>query len=78
VFTWADGTTYQGHFFQDLKEGQGTVTYNDGSTFRGTWQSDQPLQAAFLDLEHDQDCELLVPCAAKNYLQDSYGEPRHC
>ncbi len=35
-----EGATYQGMWKFGKREGQGTMTWADGSTFIGTWKSD--------------------------------------
>lgn len=36
---WADSSSYEGCFFNDLFDNQGTFNYADGTFFKGTWQN---------------------------------------
>ena len=68
MFTWPDGTVFKGQFFDDVKEGEGEIVYNDGTVCRGRWRADQPLEKEEPGLEHDEDCELFVPNNAKGFV----------
>lgn len=37
IFTWSDGRTYQGAYFDDKKEGFGIFTWPDGRRYEGFW-----------------------------------------
>ncbi len=38
VYTWADGSTYSGEWFEGLKQGQGLYVYANGDTFEGGYK----------------------------------------
>lgn len=37
VYSWPDGTKYEGQFINDLKNGQGVLFYTDGRKYDGGW-----------------------------------------
>lgn len=39
---WGDGTTYAGHWKNDVREGFGRCTQNNGESYEGLWRKDQP------------------------------------
>jgi hypothetical protein len=41
VFTWADGSRYEGEFANDKMNGQGIMVYADGSSYSGEWKDDK-------------------------------------
>jgi len=41
--TFADGSTYSGEFKYGLLNGQGTITYTDGSKRTGEWKDGKPV-----------------------------------
>jgi hypothetical protein len=38
VYTWADGSTYSGEWFEGTKHGQGRYVYANGDTYEGTYK----------------------------------------
>mmetsp|Transcript_19898 Transcript_19898/g.17016 ORF Transcript_19898/g.17016 Transcript_19898/m.17016 type:complete len:118 (+) Transcript_19898:152-505(+) len=47
VYKWANGSTYEGNFFNDTFYGPGKLTTIDGKVFEGNWLYGEP----FGDLE---------------------------
>lgn len=41
IFTYPDGKTYSGSWWNGLRHGQGTRNYPDGSTYTGSWHNDK-------------------------------------
>jgi MORN repeat len=43
--SWArlSGARYEGQWKQDAKDGDGIYVFEDGSTWEGSWQNDQPV-----------------------------------
>ena len=37
LFTWADGRTYDGEYYDDKKQGYGVFTWPDGRRYEGYW-----------------------------------------
>ena len=37
IFTYPDGSRYEGDFQSDMRHGKGTLTYPDGSQLEGQW-----------------------------------------
>ena len=40
IIEYEDGSKYQGHFFQNKKNGFGKMTYSNGATFEGIFKND--------------------------------------
>lgn len=41
IYTWPDGTRYEGEWRNDKKEGRGTYTWSDGTRYEGEWLDDK-------------------------------------
>jgi hypothetical protein len=41
VFTWANGNQYKGFYLNDMREGEGTMKWSDGTIYNGEWVQGQ-------------------------------------
>ena len=39
VFKWPDGREYNGHYFEDEKNGYGEFSWPNGKKYRGLWKN---------------------------------------
>lgn len=37
IFSWADGRTYEGEYFEDKKQGHGIYKWQNGRVYDGLW-----------------------------------------
>lgn len=40
LFSYNDGTSYQGTWKNDKRDGKGTLIYIDGASYEGEWKED--------------------------------------
>ena len=41
MWTWSDGSSYEGEFVDWFKEGYGVFRWSNGSIYKGNWKSDK-------------------------------------
>ena len=38
TFKWPDGKTYEGNYKNDVKDGEGTMTFSNGKSYKEVWK----------------------------------------
>ena len=70
--TKRNGDHFEGHWVNDMREGQGSYYYHDkNKLFVGEWVNDQPKTGVYTEVE-DDDAEKY---AKKPYFTDPYELP---
>lgn len=72
VLTRRNGDHFEGHWVNDLREGQGSYYYHDkNKLFVGEWVNDQPKTGVYTEVEDDE----ADKAPRKPHFQDPYTLP---
>lgn len=73
VLTKRNGDHFEGHWVNDMREGQGSYYYHDkNKLFVGEWVNDQPKTGVYTEVEDDE----VEKMKKKAYFNDPYMLPQ--